>query len=240
MQGRIDDGQVRALLRHQLGLDAQGFHLGDVVIVYFLVADDMKQALGLGLSLIHQHTVGIGGGADEAGHAVGGLRAQLGAVLAVHLVAVVLGGIVTGGDHHAGNGVQVTHRVGQNRHGAQRVEQVGGHALLAQYQRRIFGKLAGAAAAVVGNHHAAPGLVGVLQQILRQALGGAAHVIAVHAVHARAQHAAHARRAKGQLGIEPVLDFLFIPGNRLKILHCILVLRKVAQPLLIACMNVHG
>ena len=141
MQGRVDDGQVRALLRHQFRLDAQRSDLGDVVIIHFLIADDVEQPLGLGLVLIHQGAVGVGGGADKAGHAVGGLRAQLGAVLAVYLIAVVLGRIMAGSNHHACNGVQVAHRIGENRYRAQRVEQISGHALLAQHQRRVSGKL---------------------------------------------------------------------------------------------------
>ena len=54
-------------------------------------------------------------------------------------------------------------------------------------------------------------------QVIREALGGLAHNIDVHAVGARADHTAQARRTEIQVAIEPVVDLFRLVADRLKL-----------------------
>ena len=231
MQRRVDDLELLACGLHQLRLDGERLDVGDVVVVDLLLADDLQQARLTRSRLVHLHRVLIAVFADQGEHLVGVLRRHLRAVLPVDLVAVVLRRVVAGGDDDARDGMQMAHRVGEHRHRAQLIEQVDVDALMRQHQRGRLGKLRAHAAGVVGDDHAAAGILGVLAvDVVGEALGGPAHVVQVHAVGARAEHAAHARGAEGQLGIEAVLDFLLIALKGAQLLHRRLVIREVAQP----------
>ena len=231
VQRRVDDLELLARGLHQLRLDGERLDVGDVVVVDLLLADDLQKARLARRGLIHLHRVLIAVLADERQHLIGVLRRHLRAVLPVDLVAIVLRRVVAGGDDDAGDGVQVAHRVGEHRHRAQLIEQVDVDALMRQHQRGRLGKLRAHAAGIVGDDHAAAGVLGVLTvDVVREALGRAAHIVQVHAVGARAEHAAHARSAKGQLGIEAILDLLFVTLQRAQLVNGRLVVRKVAQP----------
>ena len=240
MQGRIHNGQAAALLDEHIRIDAQRLFLRNVVVVHFRVADDLQKALSLGLLHVHQLAVRIGNSADACGHARGGLRAQLSAVLAVDLIAVILGRIMTGGNDHARGSLQVTHGIGQDRHRAQRVEQKGMYALLAEHLRRFLRKQIGEAAAVISDDHAPLRRAGLLLQISRQTLGRTADVIAVHTVGARAQHAAHTGGAEAQLRIKTILDLCRVIANAFQLPNGLLIVREVLQPLFIIFLHVHG
>ena len=213
VQGGVDDGQGSPFLGQHFRLNAQGLHLGDVIIVHFLVADDVQQPLGLGFFLIHQGAIFVIQCTNKPGNAFRRFRANLCTILAVHFIAVILGRIVAGGNHHACNGMQMANRIGKDRHRAKSIKQIGRHAFLAQHQSRIFGKFRRAAAAVIGNGYAPLCFFRVLHQVLRQALGGTAHIVAVHAVGAGTQHTPHAGRTERKLRIKPILNFLGIVGD---------------------------
>ena len=148
---------------------------------------------------------------------------------------------MAGGDDNARDGVQMAHRVGENRHRAQLVEQIHVDALVAEHERGSLRELRAHPAGVIRDDHAALAVFRVLAvDIIGKSLGRAANVIQVHAVRARAEHAAHARRAKGQLGIETILNFLFIARDGLEFINGRLVVCKFLEPGFVCFTIRHG
>ena len=125
-------------------------------------------------------------------------------------------------------------------HGPQGVKEVRLDALLAEHLRGLPGKQVGAAAAVVGDDHAPLRRAGLGMQVSGQALGGPAHVVAVHPVGSRAQHTTHARGAKTQLCIEAILNLGVVAADAFQLRHRFRIGSKIFQPLRIALLNVHG
>ena len=132
------------------------------------------------------------------------LRGDLAPVGAVDLVAVVLGGVVRGGDAHASRAAQVPHREGELRGGGHPVEEVGAHAVGGEHLGGALGELRPSPAAVAGDHHG--GIPAPRVQPVGQALGGLAHRPDVEAVRAEADLAAQAARAEAQVAREGVLQ----------------------------------
>ena len=133
---------------------------------------------------------------------------HLGAVGPVGLVAVVLLGVVRGGDHHARVAFQLADGEAQLGGRAQRVEQVGGEAVRCEDVGHALGELARVVAAVVRHGHADGLAREVLLEVFGQALRGGAHRVGVHAVRACAHDAAQTARTEFQILVE-ALDELF-------------------------------
>ena len=241
MNRRVDNLEFLARGLHQFGLDGERLDLRDVIVIDFLVADDLQQTLRLRLGFIHLHRVFIAVGADAREHLIRVFRRHLRAVLPVNLIAVILRRVVAGGDDNARDGMQMAHRVRQNRHRAQLVKQVHVNALVAEHKRGSLRKFRAHPAGVIGDDHAALAVFRVLAvDIIGKALGRAANVIQVHAVRARAEHAAHARRTEGQLGIESILDFLLVARDGLQLIDGRLIVRKFLEPGFICFTIRHG
>ena len=184
-----------------------------------LLADDLDEALGHGLVVVH----GLDAGEDVdllqlPGDGLGVVGGQLGAVRPVDLVAVVLLGVVAGGDVDARLAAVVAHGEAQLRGGAQGVEDphvdaVGGADLgggpgespccccgsPCRWPRPALGLLA------LGADHVGKGL------------GGVADDIDVHLVQAHLHGAPQAGGAKLQGAVEPALDLLGIVGDGLQL-----------------------
>ena len=125
---------------------------------------------------------------DHLQNDVCGLRRDLAAVRTIDLIAVVLRGIVAGGDADADAAVQLAHSKAQRRNRLEPGIEMCGDAVCGEDRRGLARKHVGADAAVVGNGGTLRQLRAV--QIVGNGLCGAADDIDVHAVRARAKDAA--------------------------------------------------
>ena len=205
VQRGVDQFQVRHALAAAHPLGIHRLHKG----VDALLGDIADGAFG-------QRFVEAGGAhVVEAVHRVdagqdlpGGVQGDLAAVRAVDLVAVVLGGVVAGGDAHARPAAQIPHRPGQGGGGLQAGVEPGGDAVGRQHPGRFPGEQLALAAAVVGDGNALV-QAGSLE-VVGQALGGLAHGVDVHAVGARADDAPQAAGAELQLTVKAVVQAVFV------------------------------
>ena len=202
------------------------------------MADELDESLFEGLLIGH-----VAGGKalhlpDALGDGVGLHRVHLAAGGPVDLVAVVLGGVVAGGDDHAGAAVEMEYREGQLGHGVQGAVEVHMDTMARQHTGGLLCKHVGEVPGVVGDGHGGPlrepGL-----QVPRQALRGLAHVVHVHPVIPGSQHAPKARRAEGQLLIEPILDLHGVIRDGAELRLGSLVHVGTVQPILIPFLCVH-
>ena len=175
-------------------------------------------------------------GADVTVDAVRRLDGDLAAIRTVDLVAVELGRVVAGRDHHARRGVQVTHGVGQHGRGHQGLVDVHADAHLRQGRGGQAGKVGGMDAAVAA--YRTGGVLEGFLEVLAQAAGRLGHGIKVHPVGARAQHAAQSAGAKGQLPVEAVGDLLLVHG--LELGEQLVVHAGAVEPLLILGVHHHS
>lgn len=135
---------------------------------------------------------------------------HLGAVGEVTFEAVVVQGIVAGGDDHAGIGAGVADGEGELGGGARSLEEEGIAAVLDGDICAKLGELAGEMAGVMGNAEfrpAGPALGGeVILQVGDEALGGARDVEVIHRVGADARELGPAERLR-RAGLGPGDDF---------------------------------
>ena len=132
-------------------------------------------------------------------------RGDLAAVAPEDLVAVILLGVVAGGDHDAGGRALEADGIAQFRGGAEGVEQVDVDAVVGEDVGGNLGEQAGVVAAVVRDAHAG-GAVHMGLDVVREALGGHAHGVLVHAVGAHAHDAAEAAGAELEVPVEGVFE----------------------------------
>ena len=252
----MPDTQTGQSLRHQLIAAAvergihhlEGIrHLGDGIVIVDhihdichefavgLVAHGLDEARLDGLVEVHALHAGEDVNLLQLGGDGGGVVGrQLRTVLPVDLVAVVLLGVVAGGDVDARLAAILPHGKAQLRGGTQRLEDPHMDAVGGAYLGGGPGKLHGVVAAVHADGHAP--LFGVLAlgaDHVGKALGGPADHVHVHLVQTHLHGAPQSRRAELQRAVEPALDLLFVPGDGLKLLH--LVRRQCAamQPLFV-------
>ena len=161
---------------------------------------------------------------DSSQHGIGGFQRDLAAVGTIDLVAVVLGGVVAGGHADARAAAQIAHSPGQRRGGLQPGVQVGGDAVGGQHAGGLAAEQLALVAAVVADGYFFRQACGV--DVVRQALGGAADGVDIHAVAACADDAAQTACAKGQVAVKAVVDGIGITpdavqfGEQVRILHC--------------------
>ena len=206
VEGGIDQVQLRS----GLGFHPAGEGFLDEVLEHGL-GNGFQQAALAGLRLGQPAQRLVGHPVDVAGDLRGHVVGDLAAVRAVDLIAVVLAGVMAGGDDHARVAAQGAHRKGKHGCGHQGAVDQGAQALFGQHAGGDVGKVPGAEPGVVGDGHGTPAR---LQQVVRQALAGPGHGVLVHAVGAHAQGAAQAARAEGQLLGEAAQGFLLVLRNQ--------------------------
>ena len=165
----------------------------------------------------------------------GGFNGHLAAVRAVDLVAVVLGRVVGGGDHHARGGAEAARGKGHGGHRGELWPEVNLHAVCGQHARGHAGERIAFEAAVVADNGGRSGKAPV--EVVRQPLRSFGDSIDVHAVGAGADHAAQAAGTKGEVAVEGVLDG--------RLVHAPQFLKKflvghTRQPALIFLPVIHG
>ena len=126
----------------------------------------------------------------------------------VDLVAVVGRRVVGGREHDARGGAEVAHRKGQRGNGLDARIDVDVDAIGRQHAGRHALEVLALVARVTRERQRGVLVVGV--QVVRHALGGLRDHVDVHAVGAHAERAAQARRAKGEVAIEGVEEFVLV------------------------------
>ena len=182
-----DNFEVLGLVAfQQLGLQHHGLDAGEVEVVHLSAErDDFALLIGWegcvrlvfeGVDLF-DNTSGVG--LDNAR-----------AVAEVHFEAVVVGGVVTGGEHDTGVGAELTDSEGHLRRGAAAVEEIDVSAVFDGDLGAFLSELGGEMARVVGENDAGfateAGFGPVGLGIRDEATGGASDVVIVHGVRADA------------------------------------------------------
>ena len=208
MEGGIDDFDVVVFL-DDLGVEGVLLDAREVDLVHILADDlDVLFAAGhldVGDRLDFQHFL-------DDGLVVGG--GELAAVAPVGLVAVVLLGIVGGGEHDAGVAVAVADGEAELGGGTHAVEEVDLVAVGSQHVGCDFGELAAVVAAVVADGSAELFLVGVdLADVVGETLGGHCHGVFVHAVGADAHDAAKAAGAELEVAVEALVELVGVGSH---------------------------
>ena len=147
-----------------------------------------------------ERVAGVHGGRDG----VGGLAGDLAAVGTVGLVAVVRGRVVAGGHADAARALKIARGPGQRGHRGDLGVHVRGHAVGSQDRRGSLDEQLTLVAAVARDGHG--GVLEVLDQVVGEALRGAADGVDVHAVGAGAQRAAQTRSAECEVLEERIGD----------------------------------
>ena len=234
VEGGIDHMEGIGHLGHGLPVVDHGHDVGHEPFVR-LGAHDLDEALGLGIVKLHPADAGenvdllqlTGNGGSVLGR-------QLGAVGPVDLIAVILLGIVAGGDIDARLTVVFPHGEAQLRRRPQRLEDthmdaVGGADLCGG-----SGKLHRVVAAVHAQGHApALGLLALSADDVGKALSGPADDVDVHLVQAHLHGATQTGGTEFQRPIEPLPDLLLIVPDALQLGVLLLAQGRGRQPLFI-------
>ena len=165
----------------------------------------------------------------------GGFDGHLTAVRTIDLVAVVFGGVVGGGDHHARGRAEIAGGKGHGGHRGELWPEVNLHTVCSQHTRGHAREHIAFEAAVIADDGGGGGKA--LCEIVRQPLRSLGDGIDVHTVAPCADHAAQASGSKGEVAVKCVLDGRF--------LHALESLQKLRigyalQPALIFLPAVHG
>ena len=210
VQRRVDDFHV-VVAADEVGVEGVLLHAVEVDLVQCL-ADGFNALLAAG----HVDILEVFDFQHLVNHRRVVRGGQLAAVAPICLVAVILLGVVAGGEHHAGVAAVVAHGEAELRRGAHAVEEVDVEAVGGQHMGRDFGKLAAVVAAVVADGGAQLRLAGVaFAHIVGQPLRGHGHGVAVHAVGAHAHDAAQPAGAELQMAVEALVQLRGIVGHRL-------------------------
>ena len=165
---------------------------------------------------------------------------QLRAVLPIDLVAVILLGVVAGGDVDARLTAILPHGKAQLRRGPQGLEDPHMDAVGGAYLRRGPGKFHGMVAAVHADGHAAPLRVPALgADDIGKPLGGPADDVHVHLVQPHLHGAPQSGGTELQRTVKPALDLLFISGDGFQLLHLIGRQCAAVQPLFVLTHVIH-
>ena len=172
-------------------------------------------------------------GVDARGDLLVGGRHDLRAGAEVHLVAVVGGRVVAGGDHHPGRGTHPGDVPRQHRRGDDVREQQRPNPTGSAHPRRVEREGVALATGVEADDHARPGTLGHGgQQVVGQPGGGLAHDEAVHALRARPHGTAQPGRAELQTAGEPLHQLVGRPGQQRRQLGAHIRVRFGGQPAL--------
>ncbi len=190
VQRRVDDLQVPRAVRVDEGDDVREVGVDDVLA-------EPRPAVG--------PSYGVEGsdGVDRGGDLRVGGRHDLAAVAEVDLVAVVLGRVVRGGHHHAGDAAERPDGVGEHRRRQRAGEQHGLEARADHHRGGVLGEDVRAVPGVVPDHDGAAG-VPLLDEVRREAGGCPDHHDPVHPVGAGADLPAQAGGAELEPPVEGV------------------------------------
>ena len=192
----------------ECGIKNEGFETLEVGGIVVIAQDGEGPALGFLDGLIGVRGDGIDPADDGA--RVG--FHDLGAVPEIDLVAVVVGRVVAGGDHHTALRVFVADSERELRRGAGSLEKADVAAVLSGNACGQFGEFLREKPGVMGDDEfGAAGEAGLghpVPEVGDEALGGAAHVEIVHGVGANAGHFGAAEGLRGALfrGGHPAAD----------------------------------
>jgi len=140
-------------------------------------------------------------------------RDDLGGRLAVHLVAVVLRGVVAGGDHHRGGGLETLLSVGHQRGRLGAREPANRDPGPGEHRHDVLGEAPGVGASVETDHHTTPRGAGIgRRQVVGQPPGGADDHRPVHPQGTGADHRPQPGGAEGQLPVDTIGHRLAVPG----------------------------
>ena len=177
----------------------------------------------------------IGDGVDLFDHALRISGQDLAAGFVIDFVAVVLPGVVAGGDANARLAAQMLDRKRQDGCRHQGFEQSDLDPGGTQDRCRFGGKFAGTVAGVIGNGNLA-GARHFAAQVVGQAQRRAAHRVGVHPVGPGAHHATQATGAKFQIAVKSILDLLGIgDGQKFSLSR-----RVKGQPLVVTFLDRHA
>ena len=165
---------------------------------------------------------------------------QLRAVLPIDLVAVILLGVVAGGDVDARLTAIFPHGKAQLRRGPQGRKNPHMDAVGGTYFRRGPGKLHGMMAAVHADGHAALlRFLALGTDDIGKALCGPADDVHVHLVQAHLHGAPQSGSTELQRAVKPALDLLLISGDGFQLLHLIGRQCAAVQPLFVLTHVIH-
>ena len=234
MEGGVYDLQIVCGGLDRLGVDGHGQGLLQEGLVG-LLADPLNEAGLHGFVEIN----GLEAGEDVDllhlfGDGVGVVGGQLSAVGPVDLIAVVLLGVVAGGDVQTRGAAVVAHGKAQLRGGAQLVENTDMDAVGGHDAGGLSGKLHAVEAAVVGDGDALPlGLFALSGNDVGEGLGGMADHVDVHMMQAQLHGTAQAGRAELQGSEKAAFDLLRVVLDGVKLCPLPLAEGGVVQPALV-------
>ena len=159
-------------------------------------------------------------------------RCHLSAVGPGDLVAVVLLGVVRGGDHDACNGAFLAHGIAHLGSGTDVVEDIDMDAVGGKDIGSDAGELPAVVAAVVRDTDLDVVALDVLEDVVGESLGGHADRVLVHAVGADAHDAAEASGAELEILVERVLETCWVVVAQLNDLAFGLGIEISVQPAL--------
>ena len=227
-------------LGHGLPVVDHGHDMSHKAVVG-LPAHDLDQTLGR--RVVIGHPAHAGENVDVLqlpGDGGSVLRRQLGAVGPIDLVAVILLGVVAGGDVDARLAAVFPDGEAQLRRGTQRLEDPHMDAVGGADLGGGPGKLHGVVAAVHAQGHApAPGVLTLGADDVGKALGGPADDMDVHLVQAHLHGAPQTGGAELQRPVEPLADLLFVAADALQLGVLLRRQCRGGQPLLIFLHVVH-
>ena len=214
-----------------------GDHGGDMAheAAVGVLTDDLDETLCLGLFKVH----GLDAGEDvdllqALGNGGGVLGGQLCAVGPVDLIAVVLLGVVAGGDVDTGLAAVLTDGEAQLGGGAQALEQADMDAVGGAHLGGLLGEQGGVDAAVHADGHALLlGLLALSTDDVGEALGGPADDIDIHLVQAHLHGAAQTGGTELQRTVETALDLLLITGDALELFQLLCGENAAVEPLFV-------
>ncbi len=161
---------------------------------------------------------------------------HLSAVVPVGLVAVILAGVVAGGDVHTGLAAQLADGEGDLGRGAQALEEVHLDAVGREDVSHALGEHASVVTAVVAYYHRALLAREGFKDVVGEALRGHAHDILVHAVGAGSHDAAQTAGAELQVLVEGVDERrLVVSIEHLLYFTAGLLVEGGSEPLLCTC-----
>ena len=224
VQGRIDD--CRILVHFLTEEDRLGFHIlheGGVGFLRYVGDPALFQVFLKGTGMHIPENIQFFNLRQHLSSRLGG---DLAAVGTVNLVAVILAGVVGGGDHHARVRPQVPHGEGHRRHRHQPGPNGNLYPICRKYTGRHTGEHIAFDAAVIADANA--GLFPLLVEIIRQTLGGLCHRVDVHPVGSGADHTPQAAGSEGQVPVKRVLRLL--PGHCAKGVLCFGIHSRPGKP----------
>lgn len=187
VEGGEDDFEFfGGLILEEFGPEHDGLDLVQEGLIHFVAEGDDLTAFGFREGIVGFASDGIDFGDDARGVGFD----DTGTVVEIDFVAVVVGGVVGGGDHDAGVGAEAADCEGHFRGGAEAVEEVDIHAEIGSDFGAEVGEFGGEVAGVVSKNDGGAtvdaGVGAPVADVGHETSGGTAQVIKVHGIGADA------------------------------------------------------